>query len=512
MSLPGVLHTRKFSQFPQGTLDEAVGLGSGINTRGLASGGGGGTTHTVTQANSFQPGQWVRADMTTSLYQLAQGDSAEDGEAIGLIITADPTQFTVQQDGYVDAALDVFSALYGNLTFGEVQFLSTTTLGQMSANDATINGQVSRPVFIPTGVNEGWIVPYRPLLVGGLGTGGGGGGGTDTNIHTVSQPGNGFGLGDWVRVSGENTYTKAIATSLDESQSVGTVIQNGDPVFTIQFAGYNAGAVTSAIDATGAPVAITPSTTYYLSEITAGKMCPTEPLLPFAYSKPVFTSESVAANSGWILPQRPLSNPDTDPGASPWIYLGRLDPSNNYGNSVFGQTCLMSSEGKLFRTYKIIKVGGANVATVPAGVTNFGFQFYGGGAWKTTAYAHYYSGVNSTANATTTGVLYGRVHNLGTLTMAEVTAAVSRINTFGGFEATFTRGVSGFFTFTSNFTDNSINPLPGGFGYTAQGISFGGGGPGDITGLRLVASNGAVMTTIASPYFLIYGIPNTLLP
>lgn len=520
--------TKKFSQF-QGPspiadtdivvglrVDPATGLEDNWQFTGVGGGGGGKVISTIdADTSGLAVGNWVRVSTIGGpLYVPSRATSAAEAEVAGVVLEiVSPTQFKLQQAGRIDSGTPGFSGF----AVGTVYFLSDTNAGEQTNSPPTTNGFVNKPVFYADGTDSGWIIDLsRGFIIGSPAPiPANPSGGNDTSTHQVNQPGNTFQVGNWVRVLSDNIYTKAIATNLTNAMSVGVVIQAGDPLFTIQFSGINTGSVTGAVDATGNAIAINAATTYYLSEIVDGAICPTEPLLPFSYSKPCYTSESVVNQTGWVLPQRPLSNPDNDPGASPWEYLGTLDASNNFGNSVQGQTNLMSLEGKLYGAYKIIKTGGANIATVPAGVTNFGFQWYGGGAWRTAAYAHYYSGVNSTANATTTGVLYGRVHNLGTLPMADVTAAVSRINTFGIFEATLQIGRAPFannsaiLNFESLFTDNSITPLPGGFGYTAAGSTFGGGGPGAITGMRLVASNGGVMTTLGNPVYLIYGIPNS---
>lgn len=314
---------RKFSEFVPGTVTAVVGLTAGANTIGPASGGGGssGVTHTFPQASpAVAKGDWLRVAPTSGLYTLAQADSAEDGEVIGVVIAADAVNFTLQQSGYITSAQAVFTGLVA----GDVQFLDTATPGIMVPVDATVNGQVSRPVFVPDSPTSGWVVPYRPLLVGGAAPPVPPGPGNDTSLVVVNQTAHGFVPGDVLRVStagggGAISYALAVANTLGNSQVAGIVVANPAPTvnqFTLQFAGYNTGSVT--VDYLGNP--ILGGNIYYLSATTPGKLTNVNPVGPGVFSKPVYLAERGIANTGgtdagYILPQRPLdveTNPTED--------------------------------------------------------------------------------------------------------------------------------------------------------------------------------------------------------
>lgn len=331
--------TRKFSQFVAGNVQSVVGLTTGANTIGPNSGGGGGSgavTQVINQANSFSVGQWVRFDTGSNLYVTALATTPQNAEVIGVVIAVAPpggppyTQFTLQQSGYITEA----QAVFGVLTPGQPQYLSDAVAGAMVNTDVLVNGEVSRPVFIPdasNGVNSsGWVLPYRGIINNG-GTPTGGGvtptPGTDSNIVTITQNGHGLNAGDWVRVStptvGPNQvhYVKALADTLADSQAVGVVIQVIDAnTFRLQFAGYVA---TSVATSTTAPFqyvsapgpvfsALVPSTVYYLSATVPGQLVSVDPgLSNGGFSKPLFVSEqtlgTVNTNAGYVLPQRPLA-------------------------------------------------------------------------------------------------------------------------------------------------------------------------------------------------------------
>lgn len=307
-----MVFVRKFSQFVPEAVTEVVGLTGGANAIGPNGGGGGsgGVSQTFPQQNPpLALGKWVRPVRgSANAYTLAQADDAVDGEAIGVVTASNALTFTIQQSGYINVALGLFN----NLIIGGAYFLDPSNPGNMVPQDATINNQITRPVFVTDSSASGWVVPYRPLLVGGVGPNSGGNL-VDSNIQNIPQNGHGFSIGDWVRVStppnliaGQAVYVLAVDDSLSDSQSVGvvTAIISANE-FTIQFAGYNVGAVT--VDFT--PSAVTPATVYYLSAVP-GQITS---IPPSRFSKPLYICEqtgsgpnSTGVYSGWILPQRPL--------------------------------------------------------------------------------------------------------------------------------------------------------------------------------------------------------------
>lgn len=311
--------TRKFSEFPGGTLDVAVGLKSGANTQGPTGGGGGGAiTVIIIQNNSFSIGQWVRFDQSGNLYETAIATTPENAEVIGVVIQATPTQFTLQQAGYVTIAQAVFPVLIP----GEPYFLSDTILGAMTNSDVIIDGEVSRPVFIPDKVSgsnsSGWVLPYRGIIIdGGTAMGGGSPPNPTPDIITINQNAHGLNPGNWVRITTPQAgpqvhYILADAMTLANAQVVGVVIQKiNDDQFVLQFSAYIAtdGTVTAPFQ-DDAAAALTPSVVYYLSTIP-GAITSTDPGGAGNISKPVYISEqtsgTVNVDAGYILPQRPLN-------------------------------------------------------------------------------------------------------------------------------------------------------------------------------------------------------------
>ena len=193
------------------------------------------------------------------------------------------------------------------------------------ANDVIIDGEVSRPVFLPDSDAGGWVLPYRGMIeTGGDFDGGGGDGnnGGSTSIVTVSQDAHGLAPGEWVRVTTPQAgpqvhYIKAIATSLQNSQAVGVVIEVINVnAFRLQFSGY---VKTDVATSTIAPfqdefptlAPLVPSTVYYLSSTDDGAMTSVDPgLSAGGFSKPLYISEqtslTVNVDAGYVLPQRPL--------------------------------------------------------------------------------------------------------------------------------------------------------------------------------------------------------------
>jgi hypothetical protein len=355
-----MVQTVKFSQFegpsPIQAGDIVVGLrdvgGSLENYQftGVGSGGGGGgVTMTITDpGNTLQLGQWVTIT-TAGHYVPAQANTIQNAECIGIVIqiVVVGETFVVQQSGYIDSILGAAIGFSG-LGVGNPYFLSNTTAGQMQQLDITITNEVSRPVFYPDSADSGWVLPYRGLVVGGFGSTSGGGSTTDSNITTVTQNGHGFNVGQWIRVTtptiAQAKYTLALADNLGDAQSVGVVINvlNANQ-FQIQFAGYNNGAVTGTyVD--GGVGALIPATAYYLSPTTLGNITPINPSTTGLISKPLFISEqtvaTTGADTGWILPQRPLPNVDannnpnvvlvTQPGntfaVGDWVYASGAGP------------------------------------------------------------------------------------------------------------------------------------------------------------------------------------------
>lgn len=318
-----MVDTVKFSQFIQpgpllatdwvAGLDGAPGVGTNAVWPFTGSSGSGGVTQTFPQ--SIPPvvaGKWVKITPGTGIYADGQADNAQDGEIVGIVTTATATNFTIQQSGYITSAMAVPGI--SGLTAGTVYFLDTATLGSMVAQDAVMNNQVSRPVFYADSATSGWVLPYRPLLVGGAAPVVPPVNPTSPSIVPVNQINHMFIPGDVLYIVTANvaasaiTYAKASNASLAMSQVAGVVSALPAPTanqFTLQFDGYNTGSITT--DDIGNP--IIPSTIYYLSSVP-GKVTSVVPANN-AINKPVYYSEQGAINfgvsAGYILPQRPLN-------------------------------------------------------------------------------------------------------------------------------------------------------------------------------------------------------------
>ena len=321
--------TKKFSQFngpsPIQTGDIVVGLrvdtdGTLDNWQftGVGSGSGGAVTATITQpGNTLDVGNWVRIE-GAGQYVVAQANTTQNAEVIGVVIAinvnGDPSQFTLQQSGYLEGA----TAIFGALTSGDPYYLSSTNAGFMANTEPTGEDEVSRPVYIPDGYDAGWVVPYRGFVANGdPGGGGGGGTGTDTSIVTIAQIGHGFFNGAVVRVDtpvlGAVQYALARADTYANSLAVGVVIDASDPnSFVLQTSGYNIGAFS--VD--DLPIAIQGGRYYYLSETMPGRISLVQPVIAGRQSKPIFSCEQGIAEAGivagYILEQRSIGIEDID--------------------------------------------------------------------------------------------------------------------------------------------------------------------------------------------------------
>lgn len=310
-----MVFTKKFSEFSQGNVDEPVGLTNGQNTIGQTGGdSSGGVIITIVQDTSaLSAAKWVRFDDATQLYVEALADSSENAEVAGVVLEVlSSTEFRLQQSGYIETGTAGFSGFVTSGTY----FLSDLSAGDMTLTVPTENGKIRLPLFNADSADSGWICSLKSGMVIGSPGPINGGGSTpedDTSIIQVSQAGNGFAVGKWLKVSGNKVYSLAQADTFDNSQSVGVVIDDGDPVFSLQFSGYNTGAVINAVDSVGAQIDLVSGTVYYLSDVVAGKICPTKPTDTLTSAKPCYICESATDFTGYILDQQPLEiNPGSE--------------------------------------------------------------------------------------------------------------------------------------------------------------------------------------------------------
>lgn len=123
-----------------------------------ATGPTGPTQQTVTQAShGFAVKDVLR--MNGATYVKAQADSASNAEVIGMV-TSVPTANT-----FVLTTFGFASGLSG-LTAGATYFLDPATAGAITATEPTVNGQVSKPVFISTTTTAGYFFNMRGAVIG----------------------------------------------------------------------------------------------------------------------------------------------------------------------------------------------------------------------------------------------------------------------------------------------------------------------------------------------------------
>lgn len=256
---------------------------------------GGSVTETITQANAFIKGDWIRLDVGSDTWVLAQGDNEVNAECFGMVLSSDGASFVFQQVGMVDNLTK-----YGPLVPGTVYFLDPNVAGNMVTTEPSTNGEVSLPVFRAKGVDYGEILNFRGLVIGtGLPINPGDG----LIKRTIHQVGHGLLLGDYLRLNG-TLYVRAQGDNLPDAQGVGFAVQIiGPDDFVIQVDGYVGPGVFDA------RYTFTPGDIYYADVITAGDISTPIPTGDTDATKPAFVASDT--NAGWILPQRPLENTST---------------------------------------------------------------------------------------------------------------------------------------------------------------------------------------------------------
>jgi hypothetical protein len=107
--------------------------------------------------------------------------------------------------------------------------------------------------------------------------------------RTIRQVGHGFAVGEVLRISGVNTYTKAQADTAANAQAVGVV---GVVVSADTFMLYGPGTVIPGLSS------ITAGTRYYLSAATAGAVTSTAPTIAVPIYDGLTTTAGVVAIGG----------------------------------------------------------------------------------------------------------------------------------------------------------------------------------------------------------------------
>ena len=109
-------------------------------------------SESIAQAHSFSVGNVLRYNLTTSSYVLAQANSAENSEVIGVVSAVNSTVgFTIVYSGYIElSGLASIAA--------PVLFLSGTTAGAVSVTPPSAIGSVIKPVLSKNTNGSGYVV------------------------------------------------------------------------------------------------------------------------------------------------------------------------------------------------------------------------------------------------------------------------------------------------------------------------------------------------------------------
>ncbi|CAB4240943.1 hypothetical protein UFOVP23_42 [uncultured Caudovirales phage] len=251
----------------------------------------GGTVFTVTQANTFMPGDWVRLDVGSGLYVVADNTNDVNAECLGMVETIVTINlvFTIRQSGPTTSITQ-----YGALIPGRVYFLDLA--GKMSLSETGVVGEVSLPVFLATDTSAGEVLNKRGLVIST---------GAPINVgdglikRTINQTAHGLTVGQYVRLNTGGNYVPAQADNIGDALGLGFVVAPAIDAdhFILQVDGYvGPGTLTALI--TGEP--------FFLDPTSPGSIIVGSPSLPNEISKPVCIPDST--DSFWIVPWRPLPN------------------------------------------------------------------------------------------------------------------------------------------------------------------------------------------------------------
>ena len=125
----------------------------------------------IQPGHTFVPGDVVRADETTPAeFVLAQADTVENAEAVGIVETVAGSSFEVVYQGRVDLQGVAWTDL-PFVAIGEVWFLSDTLAGELTRTPPTTAGTVIKAMLVVTdpggGSEEGILTGYIGVQIGG---------------------------------------------------------------------------------------------------------------------------------------------------------------------------------------------------------------------------------------------------------------------------------------------------------------------------------------------------------
>lgn len=126
-----------------------------------AGGGAGGSSKTINETNSFQPGNIVRINGSGDFVN-ASADTITNAEAVGIVTSANSSSYTVAFSGFFE--LDSNPVGLGAMNFGQVYFLESSS-GYLTPNDPSIDNTdyVSKPCVVAQNNKSGIYLPYRGL-------------------------------------------------------------------------------------------------------------------------------------------------------------------------------------------------------------------------------------------------------------------------------------------------------------------------------------------------------------
>lgn len=163
-------------------------------------------------------GKVVRLTNTGGL-TLAQADSPQNAEVVGIAISVSTARTLVALAGSISGSSIANNLISGGFTSGCVYFLDPINAGGVTRAEPTSFGQVSKPMILGVGTNEGIILPYRGQYINGIC------GGSGDNIfnsavfikvESKGESGNVFGLRPG-RIVAINTGTDPSGTILYNS-------------------------------------------------------------------------------------------------------------------------------------------------------------------------------------------------------------------------------------------------------------------------------------------------------
>lgn len=163
-------------------------------------------------------GKVVRLTNTGGL-TLAQADSPQNAEVMGIAISVSTARTLVALAGNISGSSIASNLVSGGFTSGCVYFLDPVNAGGVTRAEPTSFGQVSKPMILGVGTNEGIILPYRGQYINGIC------GGSGDNIFNSAvfikvesrgESGNVFGLRPG-RIVAINTGTVPSGTTLYNS-------------------------------------------------------------------------------------------------------------------------------------------------------------------------------------------------------------------------------------------------------------------------------------------------------